>query len=791
MNLPTAVYQAFGLVPLTDVPPEPEPAKPRERTKEPEKQEKQEKRDEPARDPREEEIEAREEAVGKWATTRKITQRDANTIRGDLLDMIGAAIDWDAELRSVPRDLTAPAGRGARPAAEESDGDDADDGETGPPAGAKYRRASLRTAVGPQWVYLPFSRTEVGATPDDALFTLCRDEVFDDPARFAEVRFELRALLRFHTYKTFDYPGGDEDRGWYARLCERATRQAVEFLRSRYERVPDDASATTAVAQALYVSARVLNLEGAHSNRDADVLKAVLTAAPVTVVKGDRWQNFRHDCATHRATARDFLLRRVAAYQGAGAVAYGVDTARLLAALEPARKACRVLAEFPGERDRLDANARQVRDFVAALGTGATDAAVSARRADLMKWVADTRAWLGPDFNKDAFVDDCLGLMNQASNLKVFRADVEYETLRKYANAFRDAAVTEAISAVDRLTDEAAPGVVMTALVQAPDDAMQTATTFRMAFQAFVKQTLPAAQAALRQTLKLAGADIHADPDTLLPAEAAKLDADLVAIAAAAGVGAAPAAATPAAGVPAPAEVRPPAPLGRFTELRAVLDRLSRVDTVAQQLQELEPIRKAVNGWAVELPVLIDQHKLFVGRPDVAVEDAPDGTKVVNAVAVARTKVAESPLEITHGRTFANLEAAATKLVTGYRDAINAAWAVWVEKFAPRVDDAELAPFETHPEYRQAVSDIKANRKELNRLKKDPATDRAGFDLVEQLSVTLRQLLGKLPTQAPDEVKKFLAATNTREGATLDMLTTPVLDWLRANNQLDKYRIWR
>ena len=65
------------------------------------------------------------------------------------------------------------------------------------------------------------------------------------------VRFELRALVRFHTRKTFDYDEGDEDRAWYAQLCERAVRQALPFLRDRYERVADNDAAVVASAQAL------------------------------------------------------------------------------------------------------------------------------------------------------------------------------------------------------------------------------------------------------------------------------------------------------------------------------------------------------------------------------------------------------------------------------------------------------------------------------------------------------------------------------------------------------------
>lgn len=521
VKLHTAVYSAFRLTPLSEgaveVSPVPDATPVGVGPKRPPVVEPK-----PERDPVQERIDKRLEVLDRWATEKKITQPDATALRNDLLEMLDAAIDWDSELYSVPRTFHSK-GKGARPADEDEEEED-DPGE-----GAKFPREPLRTAVGPNWVYLPFSPTATGAKANDALFTVCSD----DATGLLEVRFQLRALVRFHARKTFDYEGGDEDRAWYARLCERAARQAVPFLRKRYERVPDNDAALEAVAQALYVSARVLNLDGAHSNQDAEVVKAVLhpgpSAVPNTNSPSNEWQTFRRSCAANRTVARDFLLRRLSARQGTGEVLYGIDAARLLAVLEAARKSCRVQRDFPS--GPLDENARQVRNFVEALGAGATDAAVKHRCDALTHWATDTRSWLGADFDKKAFVKECGELMTQAKNLGVFQANVGYDTLRDYAKAFDEAAVTEAIAAVDRLKDDAEPSVVLTALVRAPDDAMDAAQKFRLAFTAFVDQSFPAAVTRVRGTLQLAGADPNADPVTLLPAEGEKLDDDLKTIA--------------------------------------------------------------------------------------------------------------------------------------------------------------------------------------------------------------------------------------------------------------------
>ncbi|MCC7066693.1 MAG: ATP-binding protein [Planctomycetes bacterium] len=788
VKLPAPVYEAFGMVPLSAASGESElrPLQPEPK---------------PAQDPGQQDeiaraVDARERVLEDWATKKRITQRDATALRGDLLDMLEVAIDWDAELMAGARRLTSNLGN-AVPAGESGDTSNGEefDAADSLPAEGNYPRELLRTAVGPQWVYLPFSPTATGATPDDAIFTLCRDEVLDDPLVFAAIRFELRALVRFHVHKTFDYPGGDEDRAWYARLSERAARQATAFLRKRYERVPDNDVAIDAVAQALYVSARVLDIEGAHSNQDAEVLKAVLHPGPGSLPHAQQsgvWQLFRQACAGGgRAAARDFLLRRVAARQGAGRVLYGIDGARLLAALGPTRKSCRVTVTFPGDRANLDDNARQVFGFVAELSPSRTRSAVEDRRAALLKWSSDTLTWLGVPFDKRGLVQECVELLTQAKNLRVFWADVEYDTLRRFAREFEDAAVSDAIAAVQRLEGEAAAGVVLTAVVQAPDDAMRKADTFRTAFEAFQCLTLPKAREEIGKKLRLAGAAPDAAPEALMPTEARALDNDLQSIAFAVGSMGGPVTVQAPAAVATDAAAPTAAAPARFFILRSALDHLSRVDAEVQELKQLEPVRREVNGWATELPGLVRQYALFDARPDVMMEEAPDGGQVANAVAAARSKVAESPLEIMRNRTFANLKSAVTKLIESYRGAIAAAWRAWAEKLTPRVDDAELAPFEQHPEYRQAVIDIRAKRASMKRVQDIGIVTDDGFVRFESLAADLRELLGRLPTEAPEGVKRFLAATNTRDGATLDMLNEAVVQWLHANKQFDKYRIRR
>jgi hypothetical protein len=213
----------------------------------------------------------------RWIGERIITQTDANWIRGEVLRAVDAAIDWDLEMLKPPR-LT---------------------------QGAYYT----------DWVYLPQAKGgQPACTSANALVTVCDDETFADPLRANEVELDLRAVIRFHALGHFDYDGGAPDQARYANFVERSATQAVAFVRERYERLTGDQ--VPAVAQALLVSARVLDLTGAHAGDDAGLLDALLgtTSNPQLLPQDDsKWSKLRRACAAERDRAVKFLLRRVGA----------------------------------------------------------------------------------------------------------------------------------------------------------------------------------------------------------------------------------------------------------------------------------------------------------------------------------------------------------------------------------------------------------------------------------------------------------------------------------------------
>jgi hypothetical protein len=418
----------------------------------------------PPASPFPEAVGSRVHVLREWVGQRIITQTDANWIRGEIVKAVDEFIDWDAEL-------------------------------------LKPIRLTQQHGYFIKWVYLPQAKGgEPGCTLDNALVTVCDDATFADPIRANEVELDLRALVRFHELKHFDYEGGAVDQARYANFVERAAHQAVAFVRRRYERLAGDQ--VPAVTQALLVSARLLDLVGAHVADDAGVLEALLAPnpSPQSLPQDEtRWSKLRWACAAERERARQFLLRRVGVRQGLkGTAIYAIDAAQVLAAVAPIRKTWAVEAEFPA--GPLEEDARMVRSFVHSVRPEVVAAAVRDRRQQFAEWGRATRAWLGPYFDKQAVIDTLRATVNGAVAADVFKesGDVSLERIRGLIDEFRKAAVSETLKEVDRLADDTDPGLVLSVLARVDDRVLETVDRLRDAFSRFLERATAAAVAGLQ-----------------------------------------------------------------------------------------------------------------------------------------------------------------------------------------------------------------------------------------------------------------------------------------------------
>lgn len=168
-----------------------------------------------------------------------------------------------------------------------------------------------------------------------------------------------------------------------------------------------------------------------------------------------------------------------------------------------------------------------------------------------------------------------------------------------------------------------------------------------------------------------------------------------------------------------------------------------------------------------------------------------DGSKAHNSAAKIRKALAEDPLSITKGRELTNMKAAFAKLSQQAIEATTATWFQYKPKAKPSVDANQLAQAEQQEAFRVAAGQLRAAAKAADEMsRKAPATDE-DFSNLEALWERIRELIGSLPAVANDpKVKEFLKAANSPNGASLELLTSEVRQWLQENKTADKYRVF-
>jgi hypothetical protein len=99
----------------------------------------------------------------------------------------------------------------------------------------------------------------------------------------------------------------------------------------------------------------------------------------------------------------------------------------------------------------------------------------------------------------------------------------------------------------------------------------------------------------------------------------------------------------------------------------------------------------------------------------------------------------------------------------------------------PTQRGAQLAPT---PENKKALERYKILYQNFNKYRSNIPKDAEEFEYLRKLSEQLNQI--KFQEDVPGDVSKFFQAIGTG-GASLEMLTAEVIDWLRSNNSLMNY----
>lgn len=226
---------------------------------------------------------------------------------------------------------------------------------------------------------------------------------------------------------------------------------------------------------------------------------------------------------------------------------------------------------------------------------------------------------------------------------------------------------------------------------------------------------------------------------------------------------------------------------------KALRERLVALDHLGANVEEtglLEDLRSDLAPPAAELSRALDQRKLLVDSGVEAVSPASlDAVRKRAAGLLEKFTAEKKASTLKKGVGWAkliqdikaaskDLSAAVVKNWKAYQQTVFTGEAPGTIRGRIAFTPANSAAFK---EYERLHQDF---RTEFNRL---PA-DKAGIEKVRTLAAKLTETAKAFDFDVPSEVKRFLEAIQSG-GATLDLLTDSVKDWLKANNAFDSYHI--
>ena len=305
------------------------------------------------------------ERLEKWSQGNVMGHKDANALRGMIVDGVAAMIDWDAELLRPLR--------------------------------------STETNKLKEWVILPLAKGAPHCDPSNAFITVASPEEFDDSDARLQLVLALRAVIRFHTYKTWNFDRADEDFPHYANLMESLHKQAIPRLKVSYRKV--DGDPVPALTESLLLGARILNISTAHGREDAALIDAMFANPAAPPADGESiWGELRGSCHRLREMLKTELLARTGVRQGKGDLVFAVDGARLLNAIRQLKGDWQLKSPFPKHRSG-EESIRRVEAHVKEL-TRRSQTAITKRREEILSQWRSIQDELGDEFDKQEIVTE-------------------------------------------------------------------------------------------------------------------------------------------------------------------------------------------------------------------------------------------------------------------------------------------------------------------------------------------------------------------------------------------------
>lgn len=387
------------------------------------------------------------EKLRDWRKDGRISQPDANKLRGFLADAIAADLDWDSLLlKPVPilnKNIWLP-----------------------------------KVSIGNP---SPLEQVAVAATNED----------WEDAKHSTRFFGALEAVIRYHEkHNTWDYEGGDKDSAAYGWLIGTMVVQAEAYFLKEGHKISRDK--VVPLAQALLLDARLLNLPGASSNSDADLVAAIFRVPPSQVNPSfnpsDVWERLLNGARQSRQELSDFLLLHIAARQGGADKVQSVDAAVLLEAIRGLRSnAWKWNQEIPLERTPIG---QTTKEHLRYLGVS-LERAARVRSEKLITWRTNALKWLGESFDIKLISEELRTAALEARQANCFSCgELSCDTIRDRIREFEACPLKASLDHVAKIAEESASfGSVLSCLAQTEERVVNLSETVIEEYEQFFRET--------------------------------------------------------------------------------------------------------------------------------------------------------------------------------------------------------------------------------------------------------------------------------------------------------------
>ena len=224
-------------------------------------------------------------------------------------------------------------------------------------------------------------------------------------------------------------------------------------------------------------------------------------------------------------------------------------------------------------------------------------------------------------------------------------------------------------------------------------------------------------------------------------------------------------------------------------KLREQLEEVAKAEERENIHEQLESRRVELADVRDALLAVTDSLKAFSAR-NIELVGSLDPTKCLDRVRRIRESLQDDPLSITKGRQFTDMRKGFEKFATEGTECVQVTWGQFMPRAKPSVDTNQLAQAEQQNDFKTIALKLRTRAKYAEKRGKNPPATEDDFAELESAWEDIREMMAALPDVADDPlVQEFLKAANSSGGASIDLLTDEVRDWLQENNIADKYRI--